>query len=153
MDISVYESQLCRRMWLYGTLCALLIILFLVCLFFVHRNAPDNPKNSPKDLIEKRIYQWMMYILCILGMAGCLFFGGSTVWKCSEDINNQSYIIWEGDITVIQDGPTKSRWYLPDEEGIKLEGEGLGEGVYTGKVVYAENSRVVLEYWIDDSSE
>lgn len=152
MDYAMYEAILTRRMWLYGGICALFTVGLLACLFLMaHIGSRKSKDASSRQRIEDKITQWTMYILVVAGLVVCIWLGSSTVWECSEDIKNQSYIVWEGDITVIQDGPTKSRWYLPDEAGIQLGGDGLSEGRYTGKVVYAENSRIVLEYWVDDN--
>ncbi len=153
MDYSMYEAILTRRMWLYGIICAIFAIGLLICLFLnAHTGSGNSKSSSPRKRIEDKIIQWVLYILGVTGLVVCIGLGSSTVWKCTEDIKNQSYNVWEGDITVITHGPTGGIWYLPDEGGIKLEGEGLGEGKYSGKVIYAENSGVVLEYWIEDAS-
>lgn len=152
MDFSVYEAQLTKRMLLFGISCALLAVVFIICLFFVwHSSFCKSKSNCPKEIIEAKLTQWILCIFCVAGIIGCILLGGSTAWKCLYDINNQAYLVWEGNISVYQDGPTKSRWYLPDEGGIKLEGAGLDEGKYTGTVVYSVKTKIVLEYCIDNT--
>ena len=147
MDYSMYEAILTRRMWLYGGICVLFAIGLLVCLLLIaHTGSYKSTDCSPRRRLEERIAQWTMYVLVFAGLVVCIWLGGSTVWKCSKDIKHQSYIVWEGEFTVIQDGPTKSIWYLPDETGVKLEGEALCKGRYSGTVVYAEHSGLILEY-------
>lgn len=148
MDFSMYEAQLTRRMWLYGIFCAVFAVGFIICIFVLLHNASSK---TEKDL-EEKAYNWILLALGFAGLVGCLLLGGTTVWECKYDIDNQAYIVWEGDFFVYQDGPTKSRWYLSDDEETKLEGVDLGEGRYTGKVIYAEISRIVLEYNITHST-
>ena len=154
MDFIAYETQLTRRVVLYGAFSALLAIMFIVCLFYVaHSPYFKADSDNPRDNRETKVTKWTLYILGLGGVVGCLVLGISTAWKCTYDINNQAYIVWQGDFSVYQDGPTKSRWYLPDDNGIKLEGDGLEEGQYTGRIVYSEKAKIVLDYTVDEYSE
>ena len=147
MDFSLYEEQLNKRMLSYGILC---LIVAGVCAFFVLWNyhMSTGKKADNPGILETQLINCIIYILGIGGIIGSMVLGATTIWECSYDIKNEAYIVWEGDITVYRDGPSKSRWYIPDEDGIKLEGDELDEGKYTGKITYGEKTKVVLDYSI-----
>lgn len=150
MDFSVYEAQLSKRMLLYGILC---LIVLGVCLFIVLCNyhTSTGRRADRPSTFEDQFTNWFMYILAIGGIIGSIVLGTTIIRECSYDIRNEAYIAWEGDIIVYRDGPSKSRWYIPNEDGIKLEGSGLNEGTYTGKIVYAEKSKIVLDYIVEEA--
>ncbi len=154
MDFSVYEAQLTKRMLLYGISSTLLAVMFIACLLYVaHSSSFKAHSECQKEIMEAKLSKWVLCIFCVVGIIGCLLLGSTTVWKCTYDINNQAYIVWMGDISVCRDGPTKCRWYLPDDKGIKLEGASLDEGKYTGKVIYSEKTKIVLDYSVDKYSD
>lgn len=151
MNFSVYEAQLNKRILLYGILC---LIVVVVCLFVVLSNYHTSTgKRADKTTFEEQFTNWFIYILGIGGIIVSMVLGSTIIWECSYDINNEAYIAWEGDITVCRDGPSKSRWYIPNEDGIKLEGSGLDEGKYTGKIIYGEKSKIVLDYIVEETRQ
>ena len=149
MDFSVYEAQLTRRMLLYGILCLILVGACVVVILWNYHMSTGKRFNK-LEALETRLTRWMIYIVGICGIVGSIVLGARITWECSYDIKNKAYTVWEGDITVRRDGPTKSWWYIPDECGVKLEGDGLDEGKYTGKVIYGEKTKLVLDYTTED---
>lgn len=99
-------------------------------------------------------------IYYIAGIAGVLIIiGWSTLTMTSYknakyDIENQSYIVYYGQITVGRKSGKSIPLYIPDEEGISLEYEEImldvDEGVYKGRVIYAEKSQFLLEIDIEE---
>ena len=129
----------------------LLSLAFAVGIWWNYLNSTDaHHEKTSKDTLENKFLHYFTYVLCIGGLIGSIILSVNTVSKCSYDVKHHAYIVWEGDFVVCQDGPGKSRWYLPDEEGIKLEGDDLSDGKYTGQIIYGEKSKVVLDFCVEN---
>lgn len=151
MDVSLYEDALFRRMMFWAGFCILLGLAFTVGIWWNYCSSTDaHHETSSKDAWETKFLHYLTYVLCVGGLIGSIALSINTISKCSYDIKHQAYIIWEGDFIVCQDGPGKSRWYLPDEDGIKLEGNDLSEGEYNGRIIYGARSKVVLDFCIEE---
>ena len=101
-----------------------------------------------------------MDILDFIPLAWCLFsliMGSVIVARCNYDIKHQAYIVYEGEFTFMNAGKSGDWIFIPDRSGVKLDVEKgdwrlINDGVYSGTVIYAERSKVVVDCIVDGSS-
>jgi hypothetical protein len=99
-----------------------------------------------------------MDIFDFIPLALCLFsltMGSVIVARCNYDIKHQAYIVYEGEFTFMDAGKGGDLIFIPDRSGVKLDvGKGdrrlINDGVYSGTVIYAERSKVVVDCIVDE---
>ena len=147
MDYAIYENTLSKRILTIGVLSAIFAVAFMV-IFLV-----QVIKRRKKEKMNKWAKKYKLMfgeLICLAMTIFCLAIGGKYVLPYSYDLHNKAYLKWEGDFTIVHHGKNHSFVYIPDENGIKLDGgRSLPEGMYSGMIVYGQHSRIVLEYCID----
>ena len=150
MDYVQYEELLRSRMlingWIFGILAVVLAVIFLC--------------STIKLLRKPKRWRRKMDIFDFIPLAWCLFsltMGSVIVARCNYDIKHQAYIVYEGEFTFMDAGKGGDWIFIPDRSGVKLDvGKGdwrlTDDGVYTGTVIYAERSKVVVDCIVDESS-
>ena len=150
MDYAQYEELLRSRMlifgWSFGILAVVLAVIFLCA--------------TIKLLRKPKRWRRKMDILDFIPLAWCLFsltMGSVIVARCNYDIKHQAYIVYEGEFTFMDAGKGGDLIFIPDRSGIRLEIEKgdwrlINDGVYSGTVIYAERSKVVVDCVVDESS-
>lgn len=133
MDYAQYDTILLQRMLVFGV-----VSLALSGIWFAF-------------VIKDRKQRMTIHkLFCIVMCLVCFLFGAIEVYKHNYDMQNDAYLVWEGEYTIDNHGGTTCFVYLPDKDGIKLEAENLGiDGTYYGKVIYSEKSKIALEYYSD----
>ena len=154
MDIAMYEQILMRRIVLFSILCIVVIIVSVGAILWNRHDSKCAKKTDETDKAPGLEFTtYFIYFLCVGIILGSVVLGTITVSECVYDIKNKAYVVWNGEFTVGGKSSGNSIWYLPDEKGIKLEGDNLAKGQYTGMVIYGEKSIIVLEYDIAENSK
>ena len=86
-------------------------------------------------------------ILILIVILGTFILIGNTVSDSIYDLKNHSYIIVEGEFTIVDDEKTPSRAcsiVFPDGTRLNTTVYVMDEGKYSGYVVYAERTKKVL---------
>ena len=144
MNFSQYEDVLTYRMIFSGVAFGVCICFFLIILLFQTKDMWSKKKRHTNRRLRLRDY------FCIGMIVFSLFLGSKYTFECHYDIQNKAYHVWVGDFTIVNYGKA---WfcYIPDTDGIRLEVvDSLPEGNYTGRVIYSEKSRMLLECYIDE---
>ena len=138
MDYSKYEEQLKQEA--SETWIAWIMIFLLICAF-VYINKSDFYSNTKKWI------KWVcnLFIVVVIVSASINFIMFS--YNTQSDIENQSYIVYEGDFSfdhyrgnyvyIYEDGKRRTLTY---EDADCFQG-----GTYTGKLVYAKKRGRILE--------
>lgn len=148
VDYAQYEELLRSRMlingWIFGILAVGLAVIFLCA--------------TIKLLRKPKRWRRKMDIFDFIPLAWCLFsltMGSVIVARCNYDIKHQAYIVYEGEFTFMDAGKGGDLIFIPDRSGIRLEVEKgdwrlINDGVYSGTVIYAERSKVVVDCIVDE---
>ena len=148
MDYAQYEELLRSRMlingWIFGILAVVLAVIFLC--------------STIKLLRKPKRWRRKMDIFDFIPLAWCLFsltMGSVIVARCNYDIKHQAYIVYEGEFTFMNAGKSGDWIFIPDRSGVKLDVEKgdwrlINDGVYSGTVIYAERSKVVVDCIVDE---
>ena len=148
MDYAQYEELLRSRMlisgWVFGILAVGLAVIFLCA--------------TIKLLRKPKRWRRKMDIFDFIPLAWCLFsltMGSVIVARCNYDIKHQAYIVYEGEFTFMNAGKSGDLIFIPDRSGIRLDVEKgdwrlINDGVYSGTVIYAERSKVVVDCIVDE---
>ena len=148
MDYAQYEELLRSRMlingWIFGILAVVLAVIFLCA--------------TIKLLRKPKRWRRKMDIFDFIPLAWCLFsltMGSVIVARCNYDIKHQAYIVYEGEFTFMNAGKSGDWIFIPDRSGVKLDVEKgdwrlINDGVYSGTVIYAERSKVVVDCIVDE---
>lgn len=151
MNFSLYEQMLTRTIIIASLWAIFATIMSIIGIIWYYRQSKETAEIEEAEEAAKLTFTtYLVYILGAIIIIGSVTLGTITISERVYDIKNKAYIVWDGDFTVSDLGSHRSWWYLPDENGIKLEGDYLAEGKYTGRVIYGERSKVVLEYRIDN---
>ena len=143
MNLSLYQNVLTYRMIFLGIGFGLSTCFLLIILLFQTKDMWSKKRRHTNKRLKLRDY------FCIVLIIISLILGSKCVLEHCYDIQNNAYLVWEGDFTIVKYGKS---WfcYIPDQSGIRLEVvDSLPEGNYTGRVVYSEKSKVLLECHID----
>lgn len=137
MNYEVYDRLLQNR-FVWSSIFAIFGILLSLLEFRIFKKSGDRT-------------HFIVAIVLIVLSAVLIYFAVS----CLHDMTNNSYIVYEGDFLVgnhAVNDKSSPLIYLPDKNGIKLE---VSEGKYykhvseagkfTGKLVYAEKSKYVVD--------
>ena len=135
-----YNELLKNQIWA-SVFVIILILVFTIILFIL------NKKRAFDDFgkIEKTIVS--IFIVAIILFASIYF--SVRIFHLYKDIHEQSYITYQGDFEV--SSFKESDVTLNDKSGdLKLNGKvELPGGNYSGTIVYAKNSKYVLDWNVD----
>ncbi len=132
-----YNDLLKNQIW--ASIFALVIILALAIVIFIL-----NKRHFFNDLGKIGKTAVNIFVVAVIFFGSFHFF--VRIFHLYKDINQQAYITYHGDFEVssFKEGYVT----LKSESGdIKLDGGvELSGGKYTGTIVYAQNSKYILEW-------
>ena len=146
MNYSEYDRVICRSMFVWILVGVLFVSACCICLVYLLKN---KPKKHNK--IEEKLEFWTLFVLSVAVIVGTLLLVTPIVRDALSDINNKSYVRYEGEFTVVYDNKTPSRScsiILPDGNRFNRSTNMRDAGTYAGIIVYAERSHqiVYIEY-------
>lgn len=148
MDYAAYEEILTDQMMGVGVVIGLIVFILVLVLFFRIRYIYKKNKKTARWNLKRKLR--LSDYCCIVLMCFSLFLGVKYISEYNYDVQNQAYIVWNGDFVIEHYGKS-SFLYIPDEDGLRLEGgRSLFDGEYTGQVIYGEKSKIVLEIHVDE---
>lgn len=142
MDYSLYENIITKKLIYYSTLSVIAMIFSIVCLIYLVKKMRD----------EKALFCFLMILLCF-SIVGSVVLGGKTIYSSIYDIKNQAYICYEGEFLIDTDVETRNGTCTTRlGDGTKLETDAYQylAGTYTGKVIYGEKTKIVLDIQPDE---
>ncbi len=143
MDYSAYDQILTQQLVVYVIVSGLLLIVGLGCIIYIVKNRSDM-----------KTYEFVLLLVLICGsVIGAVIWGGNSATDIAYDIKNQAYIVSEGAFTVIEDEATPSKrlsLILSDGTRFEIDRYIYNTGEYTGRVVYGEKTRCVLDVQLMD---
>ena len=109
--------------------------------------------NTKKRRGDREYY--VLFVFAVIVIIVGIYLGKLAI-SYSHDAANHSYIVYEGDFLVEKYYKNAPLIYLPDKEGIRMElnksayykhisEPGKYTGKYTGKLVYAEKSKYIVD--------
>ncbi len=143
MDHSAYEKAIEGRMAYFIIIGAVVFIVGIISIIYMCRN-----------MRGEKIYFAVLLTLACFAVVGSAVLVGSVVYSSLYDINNQAFVIYEGQFKVDTDVETRSgtcSLYL--EDGTKLETDAylLSAGIHEGRIVYGLKTKIVLDVETDDA--
>ena len=155
LDCQQYTDYLKGQLQFRYAIAIILAILFfiLAALIFLGCIKTSKKENSMKSKL-----------LCVL-LCFCLFllpfyFLGKQIHTMNTDIKSNAYIVYEGEFTYeyvnhTRGGDVSEVSFIVEGEKLILTTEKLNivSGTYTGKIIYAENSKYLLDYEIYENGE
>ncbi|MBR3894161.1 MAG: hypothetical protein IKJ35_03325 [Clostridia bacterium] len=134
---AAYEKILTRSCMMIVGICIFVIAIIAIAYPFVKKQYERN---------EQKI----VALICGLFVLGALIIGGYTAYNTISDIQKQSYIVYSGTFVSDKDGTGKV--HIVDSSGKKITlsvaSYTMPFGTYSGKIVYSEKTKIVLEYQI-----
>ena len=138
----ILQSEISFRVGI-GIALALLFLIWTVCLLKGWITTKDK-----KDKIASFVVLWCFAAL----LFGAL---GWDIQRHRMDLNEQAYVVYEGDFSCRQARVGKSNYgskiYLPTEDEeieMVVKSKELSYGEYVGRVVYAKRTQKLLEFEI-----
>ena len=155
LDYQKYTDFLKGQLQFRYTIAVILAILFfiLAALILLGLLKASKKENSIK-----------IKLLCVL-LCFCLFlipfyFLGKQIHTMNTDIKSNAFVVYEGNFTYeyvnhTRGGDVSEVSFIVDGEELTLTAEHLKlvSGTYTGRIVYAENSKYLLDYEIYENGE
>lgn len=146
LDYLAYEKIIMNQLyglWILSSICLLASVICIIYCVFKIRN-------------EKEVLWFIIGIVCLGVFIGNIILIRNATNAALYDIENKAYIVWEGDFVVDSyKSSGNSILCIPDEKGIKLEMDAytLRGGKYSGKVIYGEKTKYVLEIQVDEVTD
>lgn len=139
-----YESVLVNRLIGFGLVSVIGVLTGIVGIIYIWINMRN----------DKPMF-YTLHVLCVGLLIGSIVFWNHVSKPLLSDIKNHSFIVWEGEFTVEDEHSAGEVFvYLPDENGIRLDcGLWPKGGKHRGKVVYAKQSKVVVDIVIENKIE
>ena len=147
VDYSSYEKVISR---VTTVMMVLVAVLFVVAVIGIFLFGKAEEKESRNDKIGRRVALAIFIITACASL--CFFF--ATVYARNYDINNQAYVTYEGEFKVVFN-KSKANVFIYTPQRIQLsdlQGR-LEEGLYTGRIVYSEKTRIVFEMTVYDEPD
>ena len=137
-----YEKILTQQLTGDAILTAIVILLFIAISIALYVEYKKHPKGQEKtELI-------VTFILVTCLAVGSSVYGLADVSKLKKDIDNQDYIVYCGEYSLEEPAKRSQFCYIyTGDERIKLRYrvENFKEGTYSGYIVYAKNSLIVVD--------
>ena len=137
MDYDAYDRIMYQDLAIWLGIGLLVLIISFLCLIHLIKN--DNKEDKGQFII--------LIALCFAVILGTLILVGNTVADSISDIRNRSYIMVEGEFTVVDDEKTPSRAcsiILPNGTRLNTTVYVMEDGKYNGCIVYSERSEKIL---------
>lgn len=137
-----YGKILTKQLTGDAILTAIAILLFIAISIGLYVEYKKLPKGQEKiELI-------VVFILVTCLAVGSSVYGLANVSKLKKDIDNQDYIVYYGEYSLEAPAKRSQFCYIyTGDERIKLRYrvENFKEGTYSGYIVYAKNSLIVVD--------
>ena len=137
MDFSVYEGIITKRLIYFCIVDFIALVLSIICIIYLF-----------KKMRDQKVYFWILLFLSCSVIIGSVILTGNVAAASIHDITKQAYIVKEGEFKIDNDVETRSgTCSLILSDGTKLETDAydFSTGIYVGRVVYGEKTRLVLE--------
>lgn len=138
-NFAEYDKILTRSCMMMVGICILVIAIISIAYPFIKKADMDN-RNEQK----------YSTLICLLFVLGAVIIGGYTAYKTISDIQNQSYIVYNGSFVSDKDGTGKV--YIVDSSGKKMTlsvaSYTIPYGTHNGKIVYGKKTKIVVDYQI-----
>lgn len=138
--------------YIIAIILAILFVALAVLIFLGYINM-GKKENSMKRKI-------LCVLLCLCLFSIMFYFLGKQIYIMNTDIDSNAYIVYEGDFTYEYVrhtiGPDVSEvTFVINEEELTITTEHLNitSGTYTGRIVYAKNSKYLLDYEIFEDTK
>ncbi len=133
MNYSIYDKVLLKYIFAFSIIAFILFIIAIVCVVYAYRHL---------DKEAKIVMSIMLSIFIIVVSCFCFNYFPKYIY----DIKNNAYITYIGNFTVSDNKYSKDSTFVNIENDIQLESySGIPPGNYTGTVIYAKRSAIVLE--------
>lgn len=133
-SFEAYDTILTRHCWTM-VLIGLVAIAAIIAIYFWIRKTIDNKKERTEFAI----------ILGVL-LLGVLVYETYTICTTVQDIQNNSYVVYEGTYETGKD----SHVYITDTSGKRKTLDdsfySLPEGTHRGRIVYGEKTKIVVDF-------
>jgi multidrug transporter EmrE-like cation transporter len=155
VDYQKYTDFLEGQVQFRYTIAIILAILFLAFAVLILSGfmKASKKENSMKSKL-------LFVLLCFLLFLISFYFLGKQIHEMQTDIKSNAYIVYEGEFTYeyvnhTRGGDVSEVSFIIDGKELTLAAEPLkiGSGTYIGKIVYAENSKYLLDYEVYESIE
>ena len=149
LDYQKYTDFLKGQVNFRYTIAVLLVILFLAFEVLI---LSGYLKASKKENTIKGKLLGVLLCFCLFLIP--FYFLGKQIHTMNTDIKSNAYVVYEGEFTYEYVNRTRGDVsevsFIVDGEEFALTTEPLklASGIYTGKIVYAENSMYLLDYEI-----
>ena len=138
-NFAAYDKILTRSCMMQVGIGILVIVIISIAYPMIKKADMDN-RNEQK----------YSALICLLLVLGAVILGGCTVYKTISDIQNQSYIVYNGSFVSDKDGTGKV--YIVDSSGKKMTlsvaAYTIPDGTHNGKIVYGKKTKIVVDYQI-----
>ena len=149
-DYSRYEEIIRRSSTLFLVLLTCLFILGAVGVFLMIRYSKDNETK------DERITTRIILVLSIIAACMSVAFYVNTLYAANYDIQNQAYITYEGELEIVNIKKSdEANVFIYNGRKIRLEKYNCNfeNGVYTGRVVYSEKTKIAFEIVLSEVIE
>ena len=155
LDCQQYTDYLKGQLQFRYAIAIILAILFfiLAALIFLGYLKTSKKENSMKSKLLCVLLCFCLFLLLFYSL-------GKQIHTMNTDIKSNAYIIYEGEFTYeyvnrTRGGDVSEVSFIVEGEKLILTTEKLNivSGTYTGKIIYAENSKYLLDYEIYENGE
>lgn len=145
MDYAAYDQALLGQMWFYIVLGLLGAALCVGLLVFAKKERKIEGKKD-KTLSLLSVAAAILFALLFLGK------GATTVYQTAYDVNHRAYITYEStfEVDTRKNGAYLTFTHNGETQRLFWEAEDLSDGLYDGKILYAEKTEIVLQVWVYD---
>lgn len=143
-DYSRYEEIIRRSSTLFLVLLTCLFILGAVGVFLSIK-IKYSKDNGIKD---KKEASRVMLVISVIGVCMSVVLYLGTLYAANYDIQNQAYITYEGELEIVNIKKfDEANVFIYSGRKIRLEKYNCNfeNGVYTGRVVYSEKTKIAFE--------
>lgn len=137
MDFSAYEHIITKRLIYFCVFGFIALALSIICIIYLF-----------KTMRNQKVCFWILSFLSCLVIIGSVILTGNVAAASIHDITKQAYITNEGEFEIDNDVDTRSgtcSLILSDGTRLETDAYDFSTGVYVGRVVYGEKTKVVLE--------
>ena len=145
-DYSRYEEIIRRSSTLFLVLLTCLFILGAVGVFLSIK-IKYSKDNGIKD---KKEASRVMLVISVIGVCMSVVLYLGTLYAANYDIQNQAYMTYEGELEIVNNEKhDEANVFIYNHNGRKIRLEkyncNFENGVYTGRVVYSEKTKIAFE--------
>ena len=141
MSHSIYDKVLLKYIFSFSIIAFILFIIAIVCVIYTFRHLDKEAKIVISILLS--VFLIVVSYFCFKNFPKYIY-----------DIKNNTYITYTGDFTVSNKYTKGSAVFVYIDNYTQLESySGISPGNYTGTVIYAKSSAIVLEVKFGENAE